>query len=128
MYRRLPRSTRPDTLFPYTTLFRASQDDHRAQFIARRRLRPLVQPLSRLRAWLHLLLRAPDARLSRPVAGARFREQAVRQTRFGKAAPRRTRQAGLQGRSARDRNQRSEERRVGKERVSKYRYRWWTSL
>src|SRR3546814_10631577 len=79
MIRRPPRSTRTDTLFPYTTLFRS--------------------------AWLHLLLRAPDARLSRPVAGARFREQAVRQTRCGKAAPRRTRQAGLPGRSARDRHQ-----------------------
>src|SRR3546814_2756868 len=64
MIRRPPRSTRTDTLFPYTTLFRS--------------------------AWLHLLLRAPDARLSRPVAGARFREQAVRQTRCGKAAPRRS--------------------------------------
>ena len=35
--------------------------------------------LSRLRAWLHLLLRAADPRLSRPFAGARFRKQAVRQ-------------------------------------------------
>ena len=35
-------------------------------------LRPLDQSLSRLRARLHLLLRAADARLSRPVAGPRF--------------------------------------------------------
>src|SRR3546814_12560818 len=37
--------------------------------LARHRLRPLDQPLSRLRAWLHLLLRAPDPRLPRPLAG-----------------------------------------------------------
>src|SRR3546814_14729048 len=28
MIRRPPRSTRTDTLFPYTTLFRSSRDDH----------------------------------------------------------------------------------------------------
>ena len=38
-------------------------------------LRPLDQSLSRLRAWLRLLLRAADARLSGPVAGARFRDR-----------------------------------------------------
>src|SRR5688572_31222932 len=47
MIRRPPRST----LFPYTTLFRS-------QRLARRRLRPLDQPLQGLRARLHLLLRA----------------------------------------------------------------------
>src|SRR3546814_8523800 len=33
MIRRPPRSTRPDTLFPYTTLFRSGQDDESAQAV-----------------------------------------------------------------------------------------------
>ena len=40
------------------------QDHHHAQRLARHLLRPLDQPLSRLRARLHLLLRPADARLS----------------------------------------------------------------
>src|SRR3546814_15864743 len=31
MIRRPPRSTRPDTLFPYTTLFRSDQKTHRVR-------------------------------------------------------------------------------------------------
>src|SRR3546814_5427263 len=38
MIRRPPRSTRTDTLFPYTTLFRSHIDDH-AAFAGRRRHR-----------------------------------------------------------------------------------------
>ena len=52
----------------------------------RYRLRPLDQSLSRLRAWLHLLLRAADPRLSRAVARARFRDQAVRQDQCRRGA------------------------------------------
>ena len=37
------------------------QDDHHPQPVARHRLRSLDQSLSRVRAWLHLLLRAADA-------------------------------------------------------------------
>ena len=44
---------------------RRNAQDHHPQRIARHRLRPLDQSLSRLRARLHLLLRAPDPRLSR---------------------------------------------------------------
>src|SRR3546814_2931932 len=40
MIRRPPRSTRTDTLFPYTTLFRSHIDDH-AAFAGRRRHRTL---------------------------------------------------------------------------------------
>src|SRR3546814_3742690 len=36
MIRRPPRSTRTDTLFPYTTLFRSRQYDHRPRRVARR--------------------------------------------------------------------------------------------
>ena len=49
-------------------------------------LRPLDQSLSRLRARLRLLLRAADPRLSRPVARARFRIQAVREAGRGRTA------------------------------------------
>src|SRR3546814_6489170 len=34
MIRRPPRSTRTDTLFPYTTLFRSEQDRHRSRAVA----------------------------------------------------------------------------------------------
>ena len=60
--------------------------DHRAQQVAGHFLRPLDQSLSRLRAWLHLLLRAADPRLSRHVAGDRFRVPPVRQAERGRAA------------------------------------------
>src|SRR3546814_18963432 len=38
MIRRPPRSTRTDTLFPYTTLFRSAVDDRLAIFRVRRRI------------------------------------------------------------------------------------------
>ena len=47
--------------------------------VAGRVLRPLAQPLPRLRARLHLLLRAADARLPGPLARPRLRDAAVRQ-------------------------------------------------
>ena len=53
---------------------RRDAHDHRAQRLARYRLRPLDQPVSRLRARLHLLLCAAEPRLSRPVARPRFRD------------------------------------------------------
>ena len=40
-------------------------------------VRSVDQRLSRLRAWLHLLLCATEPRLSRPVAGPRFRDQVI---------------------------------------------------
>ena len=58
---------------------RRHPQDHHPQRLARHRFRPFDQSLSRLRAWLRLLLRAPDPRLSRPVAGAGFRIEAVRE-------------------------------------------------
>ncbi len=42
--------------------------------LAGRAVRPVDQSLSRLRAWLRVLLCPPDPRVSRPVAGARFRK------------------------------------------------------
>ena len=49
-------------------------------------LRPVDQPLSRLRAWLHLLLCPAQPRLSGPVGRARFRDQDLRQARRGGTA------------------------------------------
>ena len=72
---------------------------------ARYRLRPLDQSLSRLRARLRLLLRAADPRLSRPVAGARFRIETARQARRAGAAREGTGGAGLRAAHDRDRHQ-----------------------
>ena len=47
--------------------------DSQFQCLAGHRLRPFDQCLSRVRAWLRLLLCPPDACLSRPLSGARFR-------------------------------------------------------
>ena len=60
--------------------------DHHPQRFTGYFLRPVDQSLSRLRARLHLLLRAADPCLSGPVAGARFRIKAVRQARRTEAA------------------------------------------
>ena len=78
---------------------------HHPQRLARYRLRPLDQSLSRLRAWLRLLLRAADPRLSRPVAGARFRIEAVCQAGRAGAAGEGTGGAGLRAADDRDRHQ-----------------------
>ena len=58
-----------------------------------RPVRPLDQPLPRLRARLRLLLRPADARLPRPVARPRLRDPARRQARRGAAAGGRARRA-----------------------------------
>src|SRR3546814_6131041 len=55
MVRRPPRSTRTDTLFPYTTLFRARAD----------RSRHLREGRSQIAAARHLGLSAPDPRNAR---------------------------------------------------------------
>ena len=54
-----------------------------------------INPVSGLRAWLHLLLRAPDPRLSRALAGARLRDKAVRQDQCRAGAGARACRAGL---------------------------------
>src|SRR3546814_1908636 len=53
MLRRPPRSTRTDTLFPYTTLFRSSTvaaefDDHRRSWARAIHRRQQVDPLARI--------------------------------------------------------------------------------
>src|SRR3546814_11734759 len=51
MIRRPPRSTRTDTLFPYTTLFRAQE------YLLRRRRRPVDLFVARCRGREHIALR-----------------------------------------------------------------------
>ena len=65
---------------------RCDAHDHRPQRLAGYRLRPLDQPVSRLRARLHLLLCAAEPRLSRPVARPRFRDPHLLQAAGGGAA------------------------------------------
>ena len=70
-----------------TTLTRRRDaHDHRPQRLAGYRLRPLDQPVSRLRARLHLLLCAAEPCLSRPVARPRFRDPHLLQAAGGGAA------------------------------------------
>src|SRR3546814_18534675 len=119
MIRRPPRSTRTDTLFPYTTLFR-SDDLHHLVGDAVGALRPHVDHLVVLLALgdqavevlllelLHLGLGLLDE------AGLGVRDHQVVLAE---------RDAGLAGVAEAERH-RSEERRVGKECVSTCRSRW----
>src|SRR3546814_12036765 len=54
MIRRPPRSTRTDTLFPYTTLFRSAWGRARIDELGRVCMRPMPQPLSTQAAALSL--------------------------------------------------------------------------
>src|SRR3546814_14573892 len=99
MIRRPPRSTRTDTLFPYTTLFRSAPD--------------------------HILdIRGLDGRVAlenflHQVRGQRFRADIAKRAAAG-AAHRRANRVNDNDIS----HFRSEERRVGKECVSTCRSRW----
>src|SRR3546814_18824801 len=71
MIRRPPRSTRTDTLFPYTTLFRSIQAAQaRIAIVARMqraqnvRLAERQEPIARLTAALQMLSRRPPDRKS----------------------------------------------------------------
>src|SRR3546814_2195546 len=55
MIRRPPRSTRTDTLFPYTTLFRARPDVYNHNLETVPRLYPAIRPGARYYASLRLL-------------------------------------------------------------------------
>src|SRR3546814_11185040 len=110
MIRRPPRSTRTDTLFPYTTLFRSVLDRHLAPCRTalpdpRDRLCLLVGPRRRAAAALVFGAFAAGLRLCR--CGAAGRGLAVLRDADDRGEP-----AG-----------RSEERRVGKECVSQCRFR-----
>ena len=72
---RLARPSKDDWLPQRGRDARCHPHHSRAQHLARRSVRPLDQSLSRLRARLHLLLRAAHPRVSRAVARPRFRDQ-----------------------------------------------------
>src|SRR3546814_12374263 len=124
MIRRPPRSTRTDTLFPYTTLFRSVLDRHLAPCRTalpdpRDRLCLLVGPRRRAAAALVFGAFAAGLRLCR--CGAAGRGLAVLRDADdrGEPAGRASSAKGDAGDPAR-----SEERRVGKEGVRTGRPRW----
>ena len=83
---------------------KAQEDPHHQRF-AGHFLRSVDQSLSRLRAWLQLLLRPADPRLYGPLAGPRFRDQAVRQADGGEAPREGTGAARLRAEDHRHRHQ-----------------------
>src|SRR3546814_18770479 len=102
MIRRAPRSTRTDTLFPYTTLFRSMRDDLMAEEIE-------VDPF----------FRAPPLRAAE--------QPAIEGARGGEIVDGKGEVEGRQGHGGSlswIEKRSSEERRVGKECVSKCRSRW----
>src|SRR3546814_15150033 len=109
MIRRPPRSTRTDTLFPYTTLFRSPPPHHAG---SRNLFRLKNDPGRRLTSACNLLplivlLAAckppPDERHHMPGADAKRGREVIERVACGS---------------------RSEERRVGQECVSTCRFRW----
>src|SRR3546814_15779864 len=122
MIRRLPSSTRTDTLFPYATLFRSVSTSWATYFVsALFRLPP--QPAT-----------TRDSPRAAKAAAARMREndmagflsEADRAANSGDATLCIRRRQGDNARRRRGGTHRSEERRVGKECVSPGRYRWET--
>src|SRR3546814_18531153 len=103
MIRRPPRSTRTDTLFPYTTLFRSSDVGFTA----------IIRDISDRR---DVELRAEFASRNDPLTGILNRSSFIAETERMLGAQHRL-DGGLW---------RSEERRVGKECVSPCRSRWST--
>src|SRR3546814_12694439 len=110
MIRRPPRSTRTDTLFPYTTLFRslALREGDRIRWTANDKARGLFN--------------SALARVATVESGAIVVEMADRQQlRLAEGAPMLSR---LDLAYSLNMHMRSEERRVGKECVSTCRSRW----
>src|SRR3546814_13810989 len=103
MIRRPPRSTRTDTLFPYTTLFRSAAVRHRFAHVDH------LQSPNRAVVRDKILQPTPDGGI-----GARFFGQHQRLLAGGQADELRVEKI----------RRRSEERRVGKECVSTCRSRW----
>src|SRR3546814_19725394 len=115
MIRRPPRSTRTDTLFPYTTLFR-STDPSTTSFS------PFTWRL-RSEGGLDVAVGVAPA----PLRGHALKIRSSKTARTFAAAQLATLDPGrsrLSWATARDDGQRSDERRVGEECVSTCRYRW----
>src|SRR3546814_16983920 len=124
MIRRQPRSTRTDTRFPYTTLFRSSSGKNARWRLLRfarnddlNRSRPLIRPVN-------IILPIAPRRIHRHVDTDRAFDQA-RPDRFRHVPVLRFAHRAELGVALRLLGrQRSEERRVGKECVSTCEYRW----
>src|SRR3546814_17950416 len=120
MIRRPPRSTRTDTLFPYTTLFRSVRGADE----------PLHQLVRDIIIFGEELARDIEGDAVRAVAGNRLLEafgdevERLVPTRALVADHRMEKAAFEANRLAEVRALRSEERRVGKEGVSTFRSRW----
>src|SRR3546814_14732116 len=110
MIRRPPRSTRTDTLFPYTTLFRSADDDLLAE------VGPAVEAGAEQRP------RPDQQSRSRAEPAERLAERHRDQPAGGR--PDRTDQAAERDDAVAEPPPRTEERRVGKEEVSTFRHRW----
>src|SRR3546814_18589364 len=117
MIRRPPRSTRTDTLFPYTTLFRSAGDvlGRGCRYADRARQCPHARRLGGGGSSAAGFVSDRDGR------GWRVGKKSGPSTSSGRTEgwPELTRGQGVPG------GERSEERRVGKECVSTCRYRWW---
>src|SRR3546814_16110359 len=111
MIRRPPRSTRTDTLFPYTTLFRSKLAYGWTNYEATRTMGLLART-----AEASINAKQLDASIE---LGYDYRTGSVTITPYGKLVLRRTSLEGF------TETGRSEERRVGKECVSTCRSRWW---
>src|SRR3546814_16972875 len=107
MIRRPPRSTRTDTLFPYTTLFRSCVLADRLSACGRHRVLLIEAGGADRSPWIHI-----------PLGYGKLFDHPRLDWRFATVP-----QAGLDGRSI-GVPRRSEERRVGKEWVSTCRSRW----
>ena len=82
---------------PHRGRDRPQPQHHRPQQLARHSVRPVDQPLSRLRAWLRLLLSRGRPRPARAFAGARLRDAAASPSRAPPSCwPRRLRKPGYQ--------------------------------
>src|SRR3546814_18091329 len=128
MYRRPPKLTRTDTLFPYTTLFRSECGDDTRRVgadLALIAVGPTDDPIMwgrrrREIEWLFAIFEeVPEAAaivgtqpLHKIVNVVLGNEKELRAEQFGK-------------KDAAEGIGRSEERRVGKEGVSTCRFRWW---
>src|SRR3546814_11419894 len=111
MIRRPPRSTRTDTLFPFTTLFRSGPEEEVLPIFLAQFYEEVPPP--------RLVL--IDRELAEPeLVAEALSAQAGRKVEIRR--PRRGPQVGLIAQASR--NARSEERRVGKECVSTCRSRW----
>src|SRR3546814_14442863 len=128
MIRRPPRSTRTDTLFPYTTLFRSSADTRIASCAPLFFFRSLRQAAG-------LVPRKTSNRIAWPLASRQDRQDApaalhrpdARNAAAARYAPHRhrSRQRHRRLRDGAVDDARPEERRVGEEGGSAVRTGWW---